>query len=141
MYLSAEGAKAQSQRLEIIANNLANVETPGFKQDVPTFQARFAEAIQQGQDYPGSSTQNDVGGGVKMIELQTDFSGGTLRSTGVDTDFAVNGEGFFQVQTPSGERLLTRAGDFKCRCPGAIAHADGSLPSARRWWRADSTRS
>ena len=45
MYLSAEGAKAQAQRLEFIANNLANVDTPGFKRDVPTFQARFAEAI------------------------------------------------------------------------------------------------
>ncbi len=55
LYLSAEGANAQAKRLEFIANNLANVETPGFKRDVPTFQARFAEAIQQGKDYPGST--------------------------------------------------------------------------------------
>ena len=48
MYISAEGAAAQAQRLEVIANNLANVDTAGFKQDVATFQARFAEAIQQG---------------------------------------------------------------------------------------------
>ena len=48
MYISAEGANAQAQRLEVIANNMANVDTAGFKQDVPTFQARFAEAIQQG---------------------------------------------------------------------------------------------
>lgn len=125
MYLSAEGAKVQSQRLEIIANNLANVETPGFKQDVPTFQARFAEAIQQGHDYPGSRSQNDIGGGVKLIELQTDFSNATLRSTGVDTDFAVNGEGFFQVQTPSGERLLTRAGDFNIDAQGRLLTQTG----------------
>ena len=50
MYISAEGAQAQAQRLEVIANNLANVDTAGFKQDVATFQARFAEAIQQGTD-------------------------------------------------------------------------------------------
>ena len=81
MYLSAEGAKVQSQRMEFIANNLANLETPGFKRDVPTFQARFAEAIQQGQATPGNQSANDVGGGVKMIEVETDFSGGTLRET------------------------------------------------------------
>jgi len=112
MYLSAEGAKVQSQRLEFIANNLANLETPGFKRDVPTFQSRFAEAIQQGSDYAGSRSGNDVGGGVKLIEVDTDFSTGTLRSTEVKTDFAVNGDGFFQVRTPTGETLLTRAGDF-----------------------------
>jgi len=125
MYLSAEGAKVQSQRLEFIANNLANLETPGFKRDVPTFQARFAEAIQQGSDYPGSRSQNDIGGGVKMIEVDTDFSTGTLRSTKVQTDFAVNGEGFFQVQTPTGEKLLTRAGDFHVDAQGRLLTQTG----------------
>ena len=125
MYLSAEGAKVQSQRLEFIANNLANLETPGFKRDVPTFQARFAEAIQQGQDYLGSKTQNDVGGGVKLIEVDTDFSSGTLRNTNVDTDFAVNGNGFFQVRTPEGETLLTRAGDFNFDAQGRLLTQTG----------------
>jgi flagellar basal-body rod protein FlgF/flagellar basal-body rod protein FlgG len=46
MYISAEGAQIQQQRLQVIANNLANMETAGFKRDVPMFQARFAEAIQ-----------------------------------------------------------------------------------------------
>ena len=82
MYLSAEGAKVQAQRLEFIANNLANIDTPGFKRDVPTFQARFSEAIQRGQDFPGSKSRNDVGGGVKLIGVETDFSHATLKSTG-----------------------------------------------------------
>lgn len=125
MYLSAEGAKVQSQRLEFIANNLANLETPGFKRDVPTFQARFAEAIQQGTDYAGSKSRNDVGGGVKLMEVDTDFSGGTLRSTEVDTDFAINGKGFFQVQTPAGEKLLTRAGDFHIDAQGRLLTQNG----------------
>ena len=58
MYLSAEGAMAQATRMEVIANNLANVDTPGFKQDVPTFQARFAEAIQQGQAQAGDDCRH-----------------------------------------------------------------------------------
>ena len=125
MYLSAEGAKVQSQRLEFIANNLANLETPGFKRDVPTFQARFAEAIQQGSDYAGSKSGNDVGGGVKLIDVATDFSSGTLRSTEVPTDFAVNGDGFFQVRNPAGETLLTRAGDFHVDAEGRLLTQTG----------------
>ncbi len=125
MYISAEGAKAQSQRLEFIANNLANLETPGFKRDVPTFQARFAEAIQQGTDYAGSKSQNDVGGGVKLIDVDTDFSDGTLRSTKIPTDFAVNGDGFFQVQQADGENLLTRAGNFMLDAQGRLVTQTG----------------
>ncbi|MGI9430176.1 MAG: flagellar hook-basal body protein [Bythopirellula sp.] len=125
MYLSAEGAKVQSQRLEFIANNLANLETPGFKRDVPTFQARFAEAIQQQQAIAGDQSNNDIGGGVKLIEVDTDFSGGTLRSTELPTDFAINGEGFFQVLTPSGEQLLTRAGDFNIDAQGRLLTQTG----------------
>ncbi|MCA9231958.1 MAG: flagellar hook-basal body protein [Planctomycetales bacterium] len=127
MYLSAEGAQVQAKRLEFIANNLANVETPGFKRDVPTFQARFAEAIQQGQATPGSGTNNDVGGGVKLIEVDTDFSGGTLRQTKIPTDFAVNGEGFFQVRTPKGETLLTRAGNFLVNAQGRLITQSGNF--------------
>ena len=125
MYISAEGAKAQAQRLEFIANNLANVDTPGFKRDVPTFQARFAEAIQQDLDYPGSKSRNDIGGGVKLAEVDTDFSNATLRQTEIKTDFAVHGEGFFQVRTPSGETLLTRAGDFEIDAQGRLLTQNG----------------
>jgi len=127
MYLSAEGAKAQAQRLEFIANNLANVDTPGFKRDVPTFQARFAEAIQRGQDFPGSKSKNDTGGGVKLIEVETDFSNTTLRSTGVDTDLAINGDGFFQVSGKDGETFLTRAGNFLVDFTGSMVTQTGKF--------------
>jgi len=125
LYISAEGAQAQAKRLEFIANNLANVDTPGFKRDVPTFQARFAEAIQQGQDVSKSQSVNDVGGGVKLMEVDTDFSVSTLRHTDIPTDFAVNGEGFFQVRGSSGETLLTRAGNFMIDVQGRLVTQNG----------------
>src|SRR4051794_36685239 len=112
LYMAAEGAQIQQQRLQVIANNLANMETAGFKRDVPMFQARFAEAIQQGLDYPHSRTQNDIGGGVKLMGVETDFASGSLRETNMPTDFAVNGDGFFQVRGKDGETYLTRAGNF-----------------------------
>jgi flagellar basal body rod protein FlgG len=127
MYISAEGAQAQQRRLEVIANNLANVETAGFKRDVPMFQARFAEAIQQGSDYPHSRTQNDLGGGVKVIDVETDFAGSSLRETGTPTDFAVNGDGFFQVRSRDGQTYLTRAGNFTLDAQGRLITQSGDM--------------
>ena len=120
MYISAEGAQIQQRRLEVIANNLANVETPGFKRDVATFQARFAEAIQQGSDYPHSCSINDIGGGVKTIDVQTNFTSSSLRETGMPTDFAVNGDGFFQIRGNDGGIMLTRAGNFTLDAQGRL---------------------
>ena len=128
MYISAEGAQVQQRRLEVIANNLANVETAGFKRDVAMFQARFAEAIQQGSDYPGSRTQNDMGGGVKIIDVETDFAGSSLRETGMETDFAVNGDGFFQVRGQDGQAYLTRAGNFTLDPKGRLVTQVDDLP-------------
>jgi flagellar basal-body rod protein FlgF len=128
MYISAEGAAAQSQRLEVIANNLANVDTPGFKQDVPTFQARFAEAIQKGQARSGDGSINDIGGGVKIMNVATDYSTGELKRTGNDLDVAITGKGFFHVKGDDGKQYLTRAGDFSMDTEGRIVTQNGHRP-------------
>jgi flagellar basal-body rod protein FlgF len=128
MYISAEGAAAQSQRLEVIANNLANVDTPGFKQDVPTFQARFAEAIQKGMSRAGDRSVNDIGGGVKMMDVATDFSEGELKRTGNDLDLAIVGKGFFQIKGDDGQQYLSRAGDFGLDTQGRLVTQNGQHP-------------
>jgi flagellar basal-body rod protein FlgF/flagellar basal-body rod protein FlgG len=128
MYISAEGAAAQAQRLEVIANNLANVDTAGFKQDVPTFQARFAEAIQQGQANSGNQSINDLGGGVKMIDVMTDFSAGTFQSTGNPFDLAINGNGFFHIRGDDGQAYLSRAGNFTIDPSGRLVTEVGHRP-------------
>lgn len=128
LYISAEGAQAQSKRLETIANNLANVDTAGFKPDVATFQARFAEAIQRGDDRAGSKSPNDLGGGVKVIETRTNFAAGQLRRTGQDSDLAIIGDGFFQIDGGDGQTYLTRAGDLQVDSTGKLVTADGARP-------------
>lgn len=128
MYISAEGAAAQAQRLEVIANNLANVDTAGFKQDVPTFQARFAEAIQQGQAAAGDGSINDLGGGVKIIDVETDHSSGQLKRTGNDLDLAINGKGFFHIRGDDGQQYLTRAGNFALDTGGRLVTQNGHRP-------------
>jgi flagellar basal-body rod protein FlgF len=128
MYISAEGAAAQAQRLEVIANNMANVDTAGFKQDVPTFQARFAEAIQKGQAQSGDQSINDIGGGVKVMNVATDYSMGELKRTGNDLDLAINGKGFFHIKGDDGKQYLTRAGDFATDTDGRLVTQNGHRP-------------
>ncbi len=124
LYISAEGAMAQTRRLEVIANNLANVDTSGFKRDVVQLQARDAEAIQQGLDYPGMRSENNVGGGVQVRETSIDLSPGVMKQTGRDADFAIQGEGFFVVRKGNQE-YLTRAGNFSITSTGALTTSEG----------------
>ena len=111
LYISAEGANAQSRRLEVISNNLANVDTVGFKRQAATFRARYAEVIEQGMLSPGSGAIEDVGGGILLQETKTDFSPGPLKHTGNRSHVGIPGEGFFVVQKGD-ETFLTRAGNF-----------------------------
>ena len=124
LYISAAGAQAQRQRIEVLANNLANVDTPAFNRDLAVFQASHSEAIEQGQDYAGSRSINDIGGGVFLHETTTDFGRGALKQTKIPTDFAILGDGFFVVDR-GGQQLLTRAGNFTLDASGGLISQDG----------------
>lgn len=123
LYISAEGAYAQSRRVETLANNLANSDTVGFKRDLALMQARYSEETQSGGDYPGSRTVNDLGGGVRFSGTATDFSPGPMRRTGIATDMAIPRDGFFMVRRPDGD-CLTRAGNFMFNSTGQLVTQD-----------------
>jgi len=124
LYISAEGANAQSKRLETIANNLANVDTTGFKKDLAVFQARFAEGIEEGLEIPWTGSLADQGGGTMLKQTATDFSEGRLQETGRKLDMAIKGEGFFQIQKGD-EIFLTRAGNFDLTAEGELVTSQG----------------
>jgi flagellar basal-body rod protein FlgF/flagellar basal-body rod protein FlgG len=124
LYVSAAGADAQSRRMEVLSNNLANVDTVGFKREFAILQARHSEAIERGDDYAGSRSMNDIGGGVRVQATATDFSLGVLKQTGIDTDMAINGEGFFLIEKDD-QQLLTRAGNFQFAPDGRLITQDG----------------
>lgn len=124
IYISAEGAAAQSTRLETLSSNMANVTTPGFKRDLAMFQARYSEAEQRGLDTPGSNTLNDLGGGVMIRATKTDFSPASLKHTEIPTDMAIQGDGYFQVRRGS-QTMLTRAGNFTITALGQLMTPDG----------------
>jgi flagellar basal-body rod protein FlgF/flagellar basal-body rod protein FlgG len=124
LYISAEGAQVQARRLDVIANNIANSDTVGFKRDLAVMQSRYSEAIERGMASPGSSASSDIGGGVQFHQTVTDFSPGPLRTTGIPTDVAMQGDGFFVVRKGQ-EQLLTRAGNFRIKPSGELVTQQG----------------
>jgi flagellar basal body rod protein FlgG len=124
MYVSAQGAQAQNKRMDVIANNLANVDTIGFKRELAVFQARAAEAIAQRTNKPGSGSTSNLGGGVAVRQTATDFSPGPIKKTGVVTDMALPKEGFFQIRDGQ-DTYLTRAGNFKLSARGELLTQQG----------------
>jgi flagellar basal-body rod protein FlgG len=125
---------AQQWRLDAVANNLANVDVNGFKRDVTSFKA-FPEMLMRrmGDDgvfqHPLGSLDvapiiGTLGTGVELNELFTDFQQGALKETQSDFDFALDGQGFFAVQTPQGERY-TRNGNFVLGMEGYLLTKEG----------------
>ena len=123
-YISAGGANAQMRRMEVIANNMANVDTVGFKPDQMVFKARFSEAIEQGKATPWTGSLEDVGGGVSLDQVVTKFGQGPLKATGGKLDIAIEGNSFFLVQDGE-DSLLTRAGNFSLTSDGTVVNQGG----------------
>ena len=134
IYAALSGAMAQSQRLDTIANNIANVGTTGFKKDGQVFSdyvtveqkpietstvPRVTASINSFYDNQGTDTAY-----VDSHGTFTDFSQGALKNTGNPLDVAIEGHGFFEVQTPSGVKL-TRNGAFKIDAQGELVTSDG----------------
>lgn len=124
LYLSADGAHVQDKRIQTLANNLANVDTVGFKRELAIFQARYAESISAGMQSPGLGGADDIGGGILLRETKTDFTPGPLKRTQIPTDMAIEGEGFFVVQKGE-EKYLTRAGNFRLTNDGSLVTQQG----------------
>jgi flagellar basal body rod protein FlgG len=114
--LAAAGMQARMQSLDLVANNLANSSTSGYKTDGEFFTLFASEAA--GEDDSGSSA-------VPMIQRQwTDFAQGLLEPTNSPLDFGLSGKGFFAVQGPTGP-LYTRNGNFRFSSGGALVTSEG----------------
>ncbi len=129
LHVARTGLDAQSARMRVIANNLANVNTTGFKRD----RAEFETLAYQTMTAPGapSTAENRyavglaLGSGVNMTGTARVNSQGALNSTENPLDIAIEGEGFFQVTRPDGSTGYTRAGNFNLSAEGKIVTSDG----------------
>lgn len=127
LHTSALGAFGQSSRLDMISNNLANIDTPGFRRESMAFTGRLVEALEDDPDFDHYNAFVDRFGGAPFIEgTRFDASPGPLRQTDRPLDFAINGAGYFGVVDPrTGERFYTRAGNFVFGPEGLLMTSDG----------------
>src|SRR5271165_7037169 len=116
------GLNADSQDLSVIANNLANLNTVGYKDATTNFQDLFYQQI--GTNGAGDPVQ--VGVGVKISSIAGNFTQGSIQATGVPTDLAIQGNGFL-VTNNGGLQEFTRAGNLSVAANGSLETADGGL--------------
>jgi flagellar basal-body rod protein FlgG len=129
LYTAASGMNAQQSNMDTVANNLANVNTSGFKKS----RMEFEDLVYQQTVAPGSptSTSNEapvgleIGLGTRPVATARDFGNGNLRSTNGPLDLAIEGRGFFQVSLPSGETGYTRAGSLHLSAEGTLVTSEG----------------
>lgn len=125
LYTAATGMEALQTKLDVVANNLANVNTTGFKRG----SANFEDLFYRHQVFPGTpdaqqnptATGTSIGLGSKVSGIQTDFNQGAFRETKKNTDIVIEGSGFLQVQDPaSNTTFYTRAGNLAVNATGQL---------------------
>jgi flagellar basal-body rod protein FlgG len=131
LYSAASGLEAQQLNIDVIANNLANVNTAGFKQSRAEFQDLLYQNVRASGAASSASTEFpvglQVGLGSRPVATSRLFTQGDFKQTGAPLDLVIEGQGFFQVRLPSGETAYTRAGSFHLNREGAVATSDGGL--------------
>jgi len=127
---AATGMSAQQLNVEVISNNIANMNTVGFKRQ----RAEFQDLLYQTLERAGSQTSDQgtivptgvqIGGGVKAGSVYRVNEQGSMTRTDNQYDLAIDGRGFFQVLTPSGETAYTRAGNLSVSAEGQLVTEDG----------------
>ncbi|EGD59415.1 flagellar basal body rod protein FlgG [Novosphingobium nitrogenifigens DSM 19370] len=129
LYVARTGLEAQDTRMRVIANNLANVSTTGFKRD----RANFASLAYQDARVAGAQSSNEttyatglnLGTGVGIQSTTPDMTEGSLQSTGNALDLALDGDGYFQISMPGGQLSYTRAGNFTRSPEGLLVTSQG----------------
>jgi len=128
---SATGMAAQQKMIDVIANNLANINTTGFKRSQVNFHdLLYVKLRQPGAEVASGITSPsglEIGSGVQVAGTLKVFSGGELQSTSNKLDIAITGEGFLQVTLPNGETRYTRDGALQTNADGELVTAGGYL--------------
>ena len=129
MWISKTGLEAQQTRMSVISNNLANVNTTGYKKS----RAVFEDLLYQNVRQVGAQSSQDtilptglqIGTGVRTVATEKTHTQGTIQQTGNSLDIAVNGRGFFQILRPDGSITYTRDGSFKLDGDGQMVTSGG----------------
>jgi flagellar basal-body rod protein FlgG len=127
LYAAGTGMLAQLKNMNVVINNATNAETVGYKSDTvvsKSFNDRLIDRINDPSILNTRTTVGSLNGGMYIDQLVTSYEQGVLDATGLQTDLALSGDGFFVVNTSGGERY-TRAGNFTADSQGYLINADG----------------
>lgn len=131
LWTAASGMQAQTLNIDVLSNNLANLNTTGFKRSRADFQDLLYETLRLAGSASSTSTQVptgiQLGHGTRPAAVQKIFIQGDYKYTKNELDVAIEGDGFFQIIKPDGEIAYTRAGAFKLDNEGRIVTSDGFL--------------
>ncbi len=136
MFSAISGLRAHQTKMDTVANNIANVNTVGFKTQNTVFETTLTQVLRSGKGpdgLEGGANPAQVGLGVKLAAITTDFGQGKTQNTGRALDFMIAGDGFFVTQS-GGQQLYTRAGSFTFDGAGALITSDGARVQG---WTAD----
>jgi flagellar basal-body rod protein FlgG len=129
LWISKTGLEAQQTQMDTISNNLANVNTSGFKRSRAVFEDLLYQTLRQPGAQSSQQTQLpsglQIGTGVRPVATERIFTQGGLQQTGNDKDVAIQGAGFFQVQLPDGTSAYTRDGSFHMDANGQLVTSSG----------------
>jgi flagellar hook protein FlgE len=137
MFSAISGLRAHQTKMDVTGNNIANVNTVGFKSQQTVFQDTLSQIIRAGGAPAadrGGTNPAQVGLGTKVAAITTNWTQGATQSTGRSTDFMIEGDGFFVTRNSSGEQLFTRAGSFDFDGAGKLVTPDGAILQG---WMAD----
>lgn len=136
MYSAVTGLRSHQTMMDVVGNNIANVNTTGFKKSNTVFQDVLSQTL-EGAGAPagdlGGTNPAQVGLGVRIGAIAQNLSQGALQRTGRDLDLSIEGDGFFVVQS-GGQEMFTRAGAFFVDASGQLVTSDGALVKG---WQAD----
>ncbi|MCC6872823.1 MAG: flagellar basal-body rod protein FlgG [Sandaracinaceae bacterium] len=131
MRSAASGMIAQQTHIDVIANNMANVSTTGFRRARAEFQDLIYQSVRTPGGQTGAGTTEptglQIGQGTRTMSTQFMHVQGSLEQTGNALDLAIEGEGFFQIVRPGGDIAYTRAGNFRTDADGRLVTTDGML--------------
>jgi flagellar basal-body rod protein FlgG len=129
LWISKTGLDAQQTQMDVIANNLANVSTNGFKRSRAVFEDLLYQTLRQPGAQSSQQTQLpsglQIGTGVRPVATERIFTQGNLQQTGNSKDVAIQGQGFFQVLMPDGTTAYTRDGSFQSDSQGQLVTSSG----------------
>lgn len=138
LFTGISGLSVHQTMLDVTSNNIANVNTTGFKSASTRFEDTFSQLVRSGAaprlNERGGMNPAQVGLGVKLQSITNNFTGGAAQNTGRNLDTMINGDGFFVLKKTNGTQVYTRNGSFGLDAQGQVVAADGSFVQG---WKAD----